>query len=387
MRTVGVVTVGRSDYGIYTPILQRIGSYESLQARLFVGGMHLSHSFGYTAKWIEDEGRDVAARVEMLAPDDSPRGISTSIGTGVTRFAEAFDASTPDILLVLGDRFEMLAAAIAAAPLNLPVAHIHGGETTEGAFDEGFRHCITKLSHLHFVSTHTHAARVVQLGEEPWRVTVSGAPSLDHLVDFEPLDDPALEERLGASLTRPFLLVTYHPVTLDYASRDEDVDELLQALDDASLPVVMTLPNADTGGRELGERLRTYAAARSGVTLADNLGSRAYFTLMSQASAMVGNSSSGIIEAASFELPVVNIGSRQAGRERAANIMDVPCKRRRIAKAIAEACSESFRRCLRGIRNPYGDGTASEQIVGVLESVEIDRRLLMKRFHMVSGGA
>jgi len=386
MRTIGIVTVSRSDYGIYLPILERIERDPDLALSLYVGGMHLDSGFGHTADWIERDGFDVAGRVEMLEASDAPEGISRSIGRGVAGFAECFAAGAPDILVVLGDRFEMFAAAVAATPFTLPVAHIHGGETTEGAFDEGFRHCITKLSHLHFVSTEMHSRRVIQLGEEPWRVTLSGAPALDHLRDFVPMTDAQLEARIGqAPPKEPFLLVTYHPVTLDAETGADDPGELLAALDDISMRAIITLPNADTGGRQLGSRLRDYSASRDDTSLVDNLGIQAYFTLMGRAAAMVGNSSSGIIEAASLGLPVVNVGSRQKGRERGANVLDVGCERTAITAAIREACSDRFRKGLDGLHNPYGDGTASGKIVSALKTILLDRRLLQKRFHMLEG--
>jgi len=380
MRTIGVVTVSRSDYGIYLPILRRIGADDELRLRLFVGGTHFAGAFGRTADAIEADGFTIDERIAVPLDDDSPAGVARSAGASTAAFASAFERSRPDILVVLGDRYDMHAAAVAALPLRIPVAHVHGGESSEGAIDEALRHSLTKLSHLHFASTAVHARRIEQLGEEPWRVTVSGAPALDNLAGFEPLPALELAARFGIDLTTPPLLVTYHPATLADASPEGEVDELLAAVDASGLPAVVTYPGADAHHRAIVERLRAFAQERPQTVLVESLGVRAYFTVMQGAAAMIGNSSSGIIEAASFALPVVNVGDRQQRRLRAANVLDVPCERAAIASAIERALSPAFRESLAGLENPYGDGGASERIVGRLREVELGRDLLVKRF-------
>lgn len=380
MRTIGVVTSSRADYGIYRPLLQALAADPELDLALYVTGMHLVPEHGLTLTAIEADGFPIAERIEGLLADDSACGIAESMGLTTLGFARAFARSRPDLLLVLGDRFEMHAAALAALPFNLTMAHIHGGELTAGAIDDALRHSLTKLSHLHFVATEAYAARVRQLGEEPWRVTVSGAPGLDALAGFVPLADRELERRIGLPLDPAPLLVTFHPVTLSPGQVEEQVGELLAALDQSGLPVVFTAPNADAGGRRIAAMLTEHVATRANTRLVTSLGSAGYFSLMARAAAMVGNSSSGLIEAPSFALPVVNIGDRQEGRVRGANVLDVGHGREEIAVAIARAIAPAFRQGLVGRPNPYGDGRAAGRILEVLKTISLDGRLLKKRF-------
>lgn len=382
MRTVAVVTTSRADFGIYRPLLRLILSSDDLRLHLMVSGSHLSPDLGWTVSEIEDEGIPIGDRVEMLLASDTPAGIAASMGLGVIGFAHAFQRFRPDILVVLGDRFEMHAAALAALPFAIPVAHVGGGELTAGAIDESLRHSMTKLAHLHFPATQEYGRRIVQMGEEPWRVTVSGALSLDNLRDFRPLPLDEFARLVGMPLfPRGFLLVTFHPVTLEYQQAGSQTEELLAALSQSGLPAVITLPNADTAGSEVRRRMLAYARQRTDVVAVENLGTRAYFTAMSFAAAMVGNSSSGIVEAPSFGLPVVNIGTRQQGRTRAANVLDVGYGREEITAAIARAITPEFRTALRGLVNPHGDGHGAGRIVARLSAVPLDSRLIQKRFH------
>jgi UDP-hydrolysing UDP-N-acetyl-D-glucosamine 2-epimerase len=348
--------------------------------------MHLSPEFGLTVRIIEEDGFEIGDRVEMLVASDSPEAIAESMGQGTIGYAQSYARFRPDILLVLGDRFEMHAAVVAALPFNIPVAHIHGGELTEGAIDDALRHSITKMSHLHFVSTEEYRDRVVQMGEEPWRVVVSGAPSLDNLRSVEFLDSQALESKFGLDLKTPPLLVTYHPVTLEYEDAGSQVKELLAALDDCGMPVVFTQTNADTGGRAVGELIQEFVASHPQARMADNMGTQGYFSLMSLASAMIGNSSSGIIEAPSFRLPVVNIGARQHGRVRAANVIDVGYSREEVLAGIQKSQDQGFRQSLEDMENPYFQGNAAEEIAKRLLSVDLDRKLIRKSFNNQSSG-
>lgn len=387
MRTIGVVTVARSDYGIYLPVLRKIQAEPNLQLHLIVSGMHLSPEFGLTVKAIEADGFEIRERVEMLLSSDSPEAIAKSIGLGTISFAQVYVRYRPDILLVLGDRFEMYAAVLAALPFKMPVAHIHGGEITQGAIDDDLRHSITKLSHLHFVATQAYARRVAQLGEEPWRITVSGAPSLDNLHTVRLLTLEELGARYGLRLQPSPLLVTFHPVTLEYERTEWQTRELLAALDDSQMRVIFTMPNADTGGRIIRRMITEYVRERpSSACIMDNLGTQGYFSLMAAAAAMVGNSSSGIIEAPSFGLPVVNVGTRQQGRVRAANVIDVGYERAVILDGIRKAVQPEFRDSLRQMKNPYGCGQASDIIVERLKSVPLDKRLVVKRFYDLEVG-
>ncbi len=379
MRTIGVVTVARSDYGIYLPLLSRIQAEPDLRLMLFVSGTHLAAGFGMTVRAIEQDGWPIAERVPIPLASDTPDEIARAIGAGVTGFADAFTRSRPDLLVVLGDRFDMYAAALASVPFNLPLAHIHGGELTQGAMDDALRHSLTKLSHLHCVATEEYARRVAQLGEEPWRITISGAPALDNLNAMSLWSRPVLETQLGIHLPSRFLLCTFHPVTREFQETERYIDELLAALQAAGIPVVFSMPNADTANgiirKSIGEYVRSHAAVAI-----ENAGTRGYFSLMRLTAAMVGNSSSGLIEAPSFELPVVNIGTRQTGRVRAANVIDVDCERGEILAGLQRALLPGFRQGLSGLKNPYGDGHAAERIVKRLKTVELNDHLIRKAF-------
>jgi UDP-hydrolysing UDP-N-acetyl-D-glucosamine 2-epimerase len=380
LRTIGVVTSSRADYGIYLSILREIQNAPELRLWLFVTGMHLSPEFGMTVKTIEQDGFEIIERVEMLLSSDSPEGTAKSMGLGTIGFAQAYARSRPDLLLVLGDRFEMHAAVTAALPLKIPVAHIHGGEITEGAIDDSLRHSITKMSHLHFVAIEEYARRVRQLGEEPWRVTVCGAPALDNLRKMTFLTREEIAQRFNVRMEEGFLLVTYHPVTLEYEHTKEQVSNLLAALEASARPVLFTMTNADTHGRLINQLIRKYVETHPQAQMVDNLGSKGYLSVMSMAAAVVGNSSSGIIEAASLKTPVVNIGTRQKGRITPTNVISVGYQEAEISRGIAKAVSREFRESLNDLVNPYGDGNAAERIIERLRNVSLDDSLIKKRF-------
>jgi UDP-hydrolysing UDP-N-acetyl-D-glucosamine 2-epimerase len=381
MRTISVVTTSRADFWICLPVLKRIRAEPGLELRLFAAGMHLAADFGRTVTQIEEEGIQVSERIECLVASDTPLGTAQSLSRAVAGFAEVYSRVRSDILVVLGDRYEMYAAGLAALPFKIPVAHLHGGELAQGAIDDALRHSLTKLSHLHFASMDDYARRIRQMGEEPWRVTVCGAPALDQLATFKPMPDDELSARIGMPLTPAPLLVTFHPATLEYEQADAQANELLAALGQTGAPVVFTMPNADAGGRAIAEKIRERVSRGGNWRIADNLGTRAYFSLMSRAGAMVGNSSSGIIEAASFRLPVVNVGSRQDGRARPRNVIDAPCERQAVYGAIQRAISPAFRDSLRDLVNPHDKGGAADIIVRRLKEVPLDDRLLKKRFY------
>ncbi len=379
MRTVGVVTTSRADYGLYFPILQRITQSQHLKLLLFVTGMHLSDKHGRTVREIQQDGFPIAAEVDMLM-SDSPSDVAKSMGKGTMGFAQVYEDAQPDILLVLGDRFEMHCAAVAAIPFGIPTAHIHGGECTYGAFDEYFRHSLTKISHLHFASTQVYANRIKQMGEEPWRVIVSGAPAIDNISGFQGYKKDELETKYHIDLTRPVLLTTFHPTTMEYERMEEYVANLLVALEEfKGSHIVFTSPNADTYNHIIADKIRSFVNGHKGSYMVDNFGRAGYLSMMKVSKAMVGNSSSGIVEAASFQLPVVNIGTRQDGRIKARNVIDVGYSSEEIKRGIQKAVSDSFRDSLEGLDNPYGDGKASERIVGVLETVDLGA-LKIKRF-------
>lgn len=384
---LGLVTVARSDFGIYQPLLREIVSRPGVDLQLIATGMHLAPEFGFTVREIENSGYPVAHRVEMLLSSDTPEGTAKSMGLGLIGFSQLFAADRPDWLVVLGDRFEMFAAAAAALPFRIPVAHLHGGELTFGAIDDALRHSITKLSHLHFVSTHEYAGRVEQLGEEPWRITHCGALSLEDLSEGMSASD--LERRFSLRLETAPLLVTFHPATLQYDSALAQLEELLAALGELRLPCVFTLPNADASGRQLSQRIRAFVSGNpSYAMLVENFGRAGYFGMMRCSSAMVGNSSSGIIEAGSFNLPVVNIGDRQAGRVRGANVIDVPPDRTEILSGIRKAVSADFHQACRDFANPYAPPAStvpSKLILDRILSQTVDANLLVKKFHQPKG--
>jgi len=380
VRTIGVVTVGRSDFGIYRPVLAAIRAAGDLRLKLFVGGAHLAPSPHGTAGEIIAAGYSIARRVEAPSCGDAPLDVAQAIAGNVAGFAVALASDRPDLLVVLGDRHEMFAAAAAAIPLGIPLVHIHGGEVTVGAMDESFRHAITKFAHFHFASTDAAARRIRQLGEESWRVAVSGAPSLDNLRCMSLPTWPELAADLRLPPNERPLLVTYHPETIRHETTLDYADELLAALNCFDVPIVITAPNADTRGHQVRMRMQEFAASRSHVRFCENLGSRRYFGLMRHAAAMIGNSSSGLIEAPSFELPVVNIGMRQRGREAAANVIHCGDGRAEIAAATELAMSGEFRGGLVGLKNPYGDGYAADRIVSRLRTLSLGERLVLKRF-------
>ncbi len=380
MRKIGVVTGARSDYGACLPILRAVGAQHDLALSVIATGMHLSPEHGHTVDQIEADGFAVEHRVEMLIAGDTAEGVGKSMARGTAGFAALFGHWRPDILVLIGDRFEIHAAAVAALPFGIPVAHIHGGEVTIGAMDDALRHSITKLSHLHFATTPEYGRRIRSMGEEAWRVTVSGAPALDNLLTITMLTKAELEARIGLSFDVAPLLVTYHPVTLEAEDTERQVRELLASLGDADRPIIFTQPNADQKGRVIETMIRSFVGGREKVRLVENLGNQAYLSLLNHAAAMVGNSSSGILEAPSFALPVVNIGSRQAGRDRPRNVIDCGYDRAAITEALEQALSRLFREGLQGMSNPFGDGHAAERIAEVLRTTPLGKKLLMKKF-------
>jgi UDP-N-acetylglucosamine 2-epimerase (non-hydrolysing)/GDP/UDP-N,N'-diacetylbacillosamine 2-epimerase (hydrolysing) len=384
LRSIGVVTTSRADYTAYRPLLKALVVDPEISVKLYVSGMHLSPEFGLTVRFIENDGIEIIERIEMLISSDTPEAIAKSMGLGLIGFGQAFSKYQPDILVVLGDRYEMLAAALAALPFKIPVAHLCGGELTQGAIDDALRHSMTKLSHLHFTATEDYAHRVIQLGEDPARVFVSGEPSLDHILTAPQLTSKELQHRFGVDVERPFLLVTFHPVTLEYEQVEWQIDELLAALEQSRLSVIFTMPNADTAGRIIVTRLRQWVESHPGIgAMVDNFGAEAYHSVLRRAVAVVGNSSSGLIEAPSFKVPAVNIGIRQRGRIRAASVIDVGHHRAEILAAIQKAASSEYRKSLRLLENPYASKTNSavSTITNVLKRVELGNALLQKKFH------
>jgi UDP-N-acetylglucosamine 2-epimerase (non-hydrolysing)/GDP/UDP-N,N'-diacetylbacillosamine 2-epimerase (hydrolysing) len=374
-RRIAVVTTSRADYShLYWP-LRELAANPGVDLGVFVLGAHLSPEFGLTIQEIERDGFPIHARIECLLSSDTDTGMAKTIGLAILGLADALTAWRPNLLLLIADRYEMLAPASVALALRTPIAHIEGGEISQGAIDDQVRNAITKMAHIHFTSTETARRRVIALGEEPWRVTRAGAPSLDHLRRSALPNRAALESRLGLALTPPTLLVAWHPVTI-LRDTNAEADSLFNALAQAPGQLLFVYPNADAGSYALIERARALAANRLHTRIFVNLDAVTYWGLLGQVDAMAGNSSSGIMEAASFALPVVNVGMRQQGRERARNIIDAPAETAAILAAIERALSPQFRAALRGMANPYGDGTAAATINRVLSTVPLEGLLI-----------
>ena len=377
-RKIAVVTTSRADYShLYWP-LRDLAVHPSVDLRLIVMGSHLSPEFGSTVQEIENDGFKIDARIECLLSSDTDVGMAKTIGLATLTLADHLGATRPDLLLLIADRYEMLAPASVALALRIPIAHIEGGEISQGAIDDAVRNALTKMAHIHFTSTETARQRVIAMGEEPWRVHRAGAPSLDHLRRGPLLTRSEIEEQLQLDLSLPTILVAYHPVTI---ARDtvREADALFAALEKTDAQLLFCFPNADAGSRELQQRTRTFVAQRTSGRIFTNLDPRTYWSLLAQVDLLVGNSSSGIMESASFALPTVNVGMRQQGRERARNVIDVDPDERNILRGIEQARAPEFRAGLAGMENPYGNGNASETIVRVLTTVPLSEQLLIKQ--------
>ncbi len=380
MRRIGVVTTSRADYGILRPLLRRITADDELELVLVVSGSHLGRRHG-SIREIEADGFPVAAEVPLFEEEsDDPVAFAAGVGRGAGGFARVLADLEPEVVLVVGDRLELLGVAAAALPLRIPIAHVHGGERTDGAFDDLVRHSLTKLSHLHFASAEPHARRIVQMGEEPWRVVVSGAPALDAIAETPEMARDELERRVGMELDGWTLIATYHPSTVGDEDPGTACRALLGAIERSGLPTVFTAPNLDPGGAAVAELLDRYVSTHENARLVPSLGAETYYALLRASIAMVGNSSSGLIEAPTFRLPVVNVGARQEGRLRAANVIDAAADEEAVLDAIRRAVTSEFRQGLRGLTNPYGDCHASDRILATLKQHPADGMLLRKRF-------
>ncbi len=377
-RKIAVVTSSRADYShLYWP-LHDLAAHPEVDLQLIVMGSHLAPAFGSTVREIENDGIPIAGRVDCLLSSDTDTGMAKTIGVAVLGLADLLGQMRPDLLLLIADRYEMLAPASVGLALRIPIAHIEGGEISEGAIDDAVRNALTKMSHIHFTSTHNARERVIAMGEEAWRVHHSGAPSLDHLRRSRLLTRGQLEARLSVSLDQPTILVAYHPVTILRETTGE-ADALFAALDRAPGQILFSYPNVDAGSHRLIERSRAFATRRQNAHVFVNLGAIAFWSLLQNVDMLAGNSSSGIMETASFALPTIDIGLRQKGRERARNVLDATPDADTILQKIGEARSEAFRSSLTGMENPYGDGHASEKIVQVLTKVPLTQELLIKR--------
>jgi len=381
MKCICVVTGTRAEYGLLRWVMHGIRLSASLELQLMVTGMHLSPEFGLTYREIEADGFRIDRKVEMLLSSDTPVGIGKSMGLAICGFADALAELRPDLLLVLGDRYEILAAVSAAMVARIPVAHLHGGEATEGLIDESIRHAVTKMSHLHFVAADEYRRRVIQLGESPDRVFLVGGLGVDNIVRLHLLERAELERALDFRLGRRNLLVTFHPVTLEEDSAERQMTELLAALDELQdTRLIFTMPNADTDGRVLFRMIEDFVARHPATCKAyTSLGQLRYLSCLRHVDGVVGNSSSGLAEAPSFRIGTINIGDRQRGRLKAASVIDCEADRAALRVALEQLFSPAFQASLPATVNPYGGGGASEAIVRMLEQFSLDG-LLKKRF-------
>jgi len=376
-RKICVVTGTRAEYGLFYPIMKKIQLSKKLELQLVATTMHLSEEFGCTYKQIEEDGFIIDKKIENLIASDTKSSIAKSTGLVIMLLAEAFNHLQPDLVLILGDRFETHGAATTAMLMNIPIAHIHGGEITEGAVDEQIRHSITKMSYLHFTSTEIYRNRVIQLGENSTRVFNTGAPGIDNIVSMDLLSKEALEIELSWKINSPTALFTYHSETLSSANVKEDIKNILTIIQQSNINVLFTYANADDGGRIINQAIEKVVNTNNKkYFVAKNLGQLKYLSAMRHIDLLIGNTSSGIIEAASFQKPVINIGNRQKGRLQSNNVIN--CTIEQLTKAIPKALSSKFREYTMNVINVYGNGDTSCKIVNILES---QKYTSIKRFN------
>ena len=373
LKKICVVTGSRAEYGHLFWLMHEIKSDSTLVLQLVVTGMHLEPHFGLTYREILKDGFKIAAKIPMNLSSDADVAITKSVGLAIRGFGRTFQRLKPDIVILLGDRFEILAASMAATLSRIPIAHLNGGELTEGSYDDRFRHAITKMAQWHFVSHEEYRRRVIQMGEDPRRVFNCGALVLDNLQRLTLLGKNQLEKDLRITIDQKTTLVTYHPATLEKGSTKEQIKNLFDAFRESGLKIIFTMPNADPENRIIAQAIRSFEKTYPlDVKVFVSLGQRRYLSLLRYIGLMIGNSSSGLIEAASFRLPVVNIGNRQKGRVRPKNVIDVDNDAKSIRSAIHKACSVRFRKSLSHLKNPFGDGRASPRIKNILKKYCLD---------------
>src|SRR5574344_1083478 len=377
MRKICVITGSRAEYGLLSGLMKAIDDDRDLQLQIIATNMHLSPEFGLTYKEIEKDGFKIDRKVEMLLSSDTANGTTKSVGLGTIGFADAFEDLRPDILVILGDRYEMLSVVSAATLYKIPIAHLHGGEITEGAYDNGIRHAITKLSHLHFASTEEYRKRIIQMGEQPRYVFNVGALGIENIKKVQPLSKQDLEDSLGFDMGDKCFLVTYHPVTLEDHTAAEQIDNIINALDSFNdYNIIFTYPNSDTDGRIIIERINAYVSTHKDKAIAlPSLGLKRYLSALRYVKAVVGNSSSGIIEVPSFGIPTLIIGERQKGRITASSVINCGTNTEKITNALSKAL---FMNC-NNVTNPYEKTDTANKILKTLKEVNIDE-IIKKKF-------
>lgn len=381
-RKICIFTGSRAEYGLLKPLIDELKVESSIKLQLIISGMHLSPEFGLTYKEIDFDGFSAIEKVEILLSSDTPIGISKAMGLGMISFSEVLERLKPDLLVGLGDRFELFTLASAALIQNIPIAHIHGGEVTVGAYDDAFRHSITKMSHLHFASTEIYKNRIIQLGENPKNVFNVGAIALDNLKKIKLLSKNELEKSLSFKLDKPFFIVTFHPVTLEHNSAEKQIIELLDALEKfKSYKIIFTKPNADNNSRIIIKLIDDYVNNNEGRAKAfESLGQLRYLSSLKYAEMMIGNSSSGVIEMPFFKKPTINIGNRQKGRIFTKSVIQCDPKSNSIIEAINKGLDKRFKEYINKEVNIYGDGRAAQRIKKIIMSTDLTK-LIKKEFY------
>ena len=380
MRKILVVTGTRAEYGLLYWTMKRIDQDDKLQLQLIVTGNHLASDYGFTVSQINKDGFRIDDEIDMIINSESKSAILKSMGLEMIQMASSIEKLNPDLLLILGDRYEIFVAATCAMMMNIPIAHINGGESTEGAIDEQIRHAITKMSHIHFPGSEYYKERIIKMGEEPWRVHNVGQSGIENIKNLELLNKEEITSILKINSKKRIFLITYHPVTLDIDNIDSQMDNLLSALKDYDAELVFTYPNADFGNKKIVDKLIGFKDKYTNVHLFYSLGQLRYLSIMKHCNVVIGNSSSGILEAPYFKIPVVNIGDRQKGRIRSSNIIDVSCEKEDIIDGINKALyDEEFKFKILSQINIWGDGDTSFHIVSKLKELDITKNLLKKR--------
>ena len=383
LKKIAVVTATRAEYGILKNVIEQIYRAEELELCLMVTGTHLIPEYGMTVEEIEQDGYPITEKIDILLSSNTPVSVSKTMGLAMISFAEAFDRQKPDLLIVLGDRYELLSVCSAAMNARIPIAHISGGETTQGAIDESVRHCITKMSYLHFPGCEEYRKRIIQLGEAPERVYNFGDVGVEAICTMPKMTKQELEESIGFSLGKPYLCVTFHPTTLENDKTEEQMGELLRALEAyPDMLFVFTKANADANGKIINAMIDEYVGLHTNCVAFASLGSKRYLNLLQYSNGVLGNSSSGIVEAPAFGVPTINIGNRQKGRLQADSILNCEAKENQIIEMIAKSQSKEFAELARKVENPYGNGDTSKEIVRVITEYLYQNKIcLEKKFY------
>ena len=383
-KNIAVITSSRADYGLIKNLLFLISAHDDFDLKLFVTGMHLSKRYGLTYQEILKDKIDIYKKIDINLISDDPLTLSSSISIGIKEFSKAFKRLKPDLLIVLGDRFELLSAVIPASFENMPIAHIHGGEATEGVLDEAVRHSITKFSHIHFVSSEIYRKRVIQLGENPSNVFNVGGLGIDAIATTNLLTKKEIQKKLKIKFSEKSLIVTYHPVTLQRKSTQKDLSELILSLENLKdITLIITLPNSDLDNLKIISSLKSFSKKNPNVYLFKSLGQLNYFSLLSIVDGVIGNSSSGLLEVPYFKKGTINIGDRQKGRLKANSIIDCKPNSKSIIKAIKTLYSIEFQKELKNVKSPYGNKGASQKIMEIIKQINLTN-LIQKKFYDIN---